>query len=193
LRAAVAVPVEVMYQATDPSRFHPHPNPSLATEVLFAGNSRGQRRMAVEAALAIDAPLKVYGQGWEDIIPADTLAADHFPNEHLGSLYSSADVTLNDHWPEMARYGFISNRIFDIIAAGGLVFTDPIAGLDRVFGDLVPSFDSPDQLRDLLADRQSDPAGYARRMAEAQAIVLGEHTFDARARRFMEIVDELGD
>lgn len=192
LRGEVRVPVEVMYQATDPDRFSPSPDPELATELLFAGNSRGQQRMAVEAALAIDAPLKVFGQGWDEALPPGVLAGSHFPNERLGSLYSSADVSLNDHWPEMARQGFISNRVFDIVASGGLVFSDPVAGLDRVFGELIPTFCSPEQLRRLLDSRRADPAQFEARMIAAREIVLRDHTFDNRARRFMEIIDELG-
>lgn len=192
LRSQVDVPIEVMLQATDPERFRPDPDPKLAVEVLFAGNSRGQRRIAVEAAIEAGAPLRVFGHGWEGAIPEEYLAGGHFPNERLGALYSSAGVTLNDHWPEMMRHGFISNRVFDIIASGGLVFTDPVAGLGQVFGDLIPTFDSSETLGDLLDDWQANSAAYAARMERARQIVLEAHTFDARAARIMEIIDELG-
>jgi spore maturation protein CgeB len=192
LRERITVPVEVMYQATDPSRFFPDPDPGLATDLLFVGNSRGTERVAVRSALEVGAPLKVYGQDWEDTLGPDVLQADHFPNERLRTLYSSAGVTLNDHWPEMAEHGFISNRIFDIVAAGGVVFTDHVAGLGNVFGDLIPVFQSPEELRGLLEDRHQNPGLYANRMAEARKIVLADHTFAARARRLMELVDQLG-
>jgi spore maturation protein CgeB len=191
LAPQVDVPVEVMLQATDPARFRPDPDPELAVEVLFAGNSRGQRRMAVESAIEIGAPLRVYGHGWEGSIPEQYLAGGHFPNERLGALYSSAGVTLNDHWPEMMRHGFISNRVFDIIASGGLVFTDPVAGLDQVFGDLVPTFDSSEALQSLLDDWRTNQRDYASRMEKARKIVLESHTFQARASRIMEIIAEL--
>jgi spore maturation protein CgeB len=180
-----------MLQATDPRRFQPEPDPDLAVEVLFAGNSRGQRRIAVDSAIEIGAPIRVYGHGWEGTIPESYLAGGHFPNERLSALYSSAGVTLNDHWPEMMRHGFVSNRVFDIIAAGGLVFTDPVAGLDQVFGGLVPTFDSSDELRLLLEDWRGNQEDYSSRMSRARKIVLQEHTFEARASRIMEIIDEL--
>ena len=52
LRHRTATPVEVLLQATDTDRFRPtEPNPDLATEVLFVGNSRKQRRPIVDAGL----------------------------------------------------------------------------------------------------------------------------------------------
>jgi hypothetical protein len=192
LRERVTVPVEVMYQATDSNRFFPDPDSSYATELLFVGNSRGTERIAVQSALEIGAPIKVYGQDWADTLGPDVLQADHFPNERLRTLYSSAGVTLNDHWPEMAELGFISNRVFDIVAAGGVVFTDPVAGLEEVFGDLIPIFRSPAELRGLLEDWRNHPNAYTDRMAAARDIVLREHTFDARAARLTELIRELG-
>ncbi len=192
LRGQVAVPVEVMLQATDPIRFQPDPDPDLAVELLFAGNSRRQRRLAVDSAIEIGAPVRVYGHDWEDLIPEQYLAGGYFPNERLGALYSSAAVTLNDHWPEMRRQGFVSNRVFDIIASGGLVFSDPVAGVDQVFGDLIPTFTDGESLRALLADWRANRDGYNRRMEQARAIVLAHHTFAARATRIMEIIAELG-
>jgi spore maturation protein CgeB len=191
LESRVDVPVEVMYQATDPDRFAPAPDPELAVEVLFVGNSRHQDRMAVRAALEIGAPLTVYGQDWHDRLPSGVLAAEHFPNEKLGALYSSAGVTLNDHWPEMAAHGFISNRVFDIIASGGVVFTDPVEGLDGIFGGLVPTFGTPGELSELLEEWVDNREIFQSRMAEARNLVLEQHTFNARAARILAIVDEL--
>jgi GT2 family glycosyltransferase/spore maturation protein CgeB len=193
LQERVSVPVAVMYQATDRARFSPvGPDPDLATEVLFVGNSRGRRRMAVDAALEVGAQLTVYGSGWDGIIPSSVVAGEHFPNERLASLYASAQVVINDHWPDMARQGFISNRIFDVLASGGVVFTDPVEGLDELFNGLIPVFSSPEELRQLLEDRQRRPDECAARMAEAREIVLTNHTFEQRAARFAALVDRPG-
>ncbi|MDJ0663498.1 MAG: glycosyltransferase [Acidimicrobiia bacterium] len=191
LRSRVAVPVEVMHQAARPDPSPPEPDAEIVTEVLFVGNTRGRPRRAIEHALAINAPLRVYGQGWDGILPESYWAGEHFPNERLGALYASAGVNLNDHWPDMARLGFISNRVFDIVAAGGIVFTDPVAGLETVFGDLIPTFDSAEQLQDLLDRLHDDRDGFAVRMQRAQDIVLQDHTFAARARRIMELIEEI--
>jgi spore maturation protein CgeB len=88
----------------------------------------------------------------------------------------------------MARHGFISNRVFDVIAAGGVVFTDPVAGIDEVFAGLVPTFASASDLRRLLDQLDSHPESFAADMAEARRVVLAEHTFAARARRILEII-----
>jgi GT2 family glycosyltransferase/spore maturation protein CgeB len=192
LSGRVSVPVEVMYQATDPARFAPNPDPALASRTLFVGNTRGQRRSAVDAAIEAGIPVTVYGEGWDDLTPPAVHAASHFPNDRLATLYSSADVVLNDHWPDMARLGFVSNRIFDVIASGGTLFTDPVSGLTELFGDLVPVFDSAETLASLLAEREAHPEVFDERMRQARGIVLAEHTFDARASRILEILGGLG-
>ena len=67
-----------------------------------------------------------------------------------------------------------------------------MAGLETVFGDLIPTFDSADELSRLLDDFASHRSSFTDRMAAARELVLAQHTFDSRALRIMEIVRELG-
>jgi spore maturation protein CgeB len=192
LRSQTSTSVTFMPQATDDRRFHPvEPDPKLASEVLFLGNSRGQLRPAVEWAIEADLPLSVYGGGWEGRIPARFLKADLFPNQDLASLYASAKVVLNDHWPDMRELGFVSNRIFDVLAAGGVVVSDPVAGLDELFGDLVPTFDDAELLHEVVRALLADDDRRKRLSHEAQALVATEHTFSRRAAQIMELIRPL--
>ena len=124
-----------LLQCTEPSRFYPDPDPACTHDLLFVGNSRGVLRPVVRDA--IDAGLKpsVFGANWDEIIPSEYVVADHIPNRLLRHYYSSAQVVLNDHWHDMKRYGFISNRLFDAVASGAVVVSDSIQGLADLFGD----------------------------------------------------------
>jgi spore maturation protein CgeB len=190
LRERVRVPVHVMHQATDIHRFAPaEPDPSLRSELLFVGNSRGQRRESIDWAIEIGARLSVYGTAWEGIIPSKYVKGTYFPNERLAALYSSAAVVLNDHWPDMREQGFISNRIFDVLACGAFLISDRVVGLDDLFGDAVPTFASPGEMRALI-ERYGDDPDLRRALAnKGMEIVRKNHSFDARAEQFKSLID----
>ncbi|MCA1830382.1 MAG: glycosyltransferase, partial [Actinobacteria bacterium] len=188
----VNVPVHVMHQATDTTRFRPvEPDRDLAAEVLFVGNSRGQRRPAVDWAIAAEAPITVYGSAWDDLIPKRYVKDTYFPNEMLATLYSSADILLNDHWPDMRDAGIISNRIFDALACGTFVLSDSVVGIEEIFGEAVPVFRDEDEFRAMLDKYRADPKERRRLATLGMEIVRRGHSFDARARQFQEIVGPL--
>ena len=181
----------LLYQATDPNRFHPgDPDPTLATEVLFVGNSRGVDRPAIHLAVAAGLPLTVYGQDWEDRVPSRYLASDAFPNARLPDLYRSADVVLNDHWVDMARAGIISNRVFDVLASGTPLVTDDVEGLRSVLGADLCVFSGANDFVETVEQAVASSDGAVERRAALSALVRERHTFDARARVIAESIVE---
>ncbi|MEX2556534.1 MAG: glycosyltransferase [Actinomycetota bacterium] len=191
LSARLGVPVLPLLQATNSDKFRPvQPDPTLRCPVLFVGGSRKQYRPAVMWAIELGVPLHVYGSNWEGLISPEHLKGSYFPNERLRELYCSADIVLNDHWPDMSKHGFISNRIFDILACGGFVVSDHVEGSQRLLGDAVPVFRSKEELAEILARYADDPEA---RRALAQAgmeLVRREHSFDARARQLVPMLEE---
>jgi O-antigen biosynthesis protein len=123
------VPVEPLLQCTDSEVFFPDPDPELAEEVLFVGNSRGQLRTVIRDALAAGLRPAIHGEGWEGLVPDELIRSTHVPNHELRRHYASARVVLNDHWEDMREHGIVSNRIFDALACGATVVTDRIEGL----------------------------------------------------------------
>lgn len=183
--------VEPLLQATDPTRFHPGPREAdLHADVLFVGNSRWQLRPIVRDALAAGLPLSVYGDGWTAFLPPGTLRADLIPNAELPRYYRSAGVVLNDHWDDMRRHGLLSNRLFDLAACGVTVVTDAVEGLAAVFGDAVHSYSSAEELGPLVRRLLAEPPDEARRMELADRMRT-DHSFDARARRILEVAREM--
>lgn len=178
--------IQPLLQCTDPAVFNPgRAAPDSGPEVLFVGNSRGVARPAVVHAIAAGAPLQVYGDGWAGLIPDGFVTATSAANDEVAELYASAGVVLNDHWEDMRRDGFLSNRLFDAVACGARVASDPVLGLSEVFGDSVRVFESGPDLAGLLTppfDR-SFP-GRAAREREAARIAV-EHSFDARAQALL--------
>lgn len=186
--ARSGVPVRTLLQATDPSVFHPGSRSATspdADRVVFVGSTRGAARPVVADAVALGADLRVHGPGWEALVPAESLGEASLTRAEVATAYASARVVLNDHWPDMAAGGFVSNRVFDVLASGGVVVTDEVAGLPEVLD--VPTLAvarSRDELAVLL-----DPSYAWPNAAERAAVashIAAEHSFDARAAVLLE-------
>jgi spore maturation protein CgeB len=157
-----------------------------AHDLLFVGNSRRVDRWMPMTCAARGLPVTVYGQDWEGRLPPEAIGGRHVPNGRLGAYYRAAKVVLNDHWPDMARRGFVSNRIFDAGLCGALVVSDRFEGAEIFFGSVVTCRGEADleaQLRFFLgnAPARRALAGRLRR------IVLAQHTFDHRAHELVRV------
>mgnify|MGYP000589006019 CR=1 FL=1 len=142
-------------------------------------------------AIAAGVPLGVYGVGWSEFIDAQYIRGEFLPNAEVPAAYAAAGMVLNDHWPEMAADGFLSNRLFDAVASGARVVSDEAAGLREVFGDAVVTYSTPEQLRDILhAPFDTTFPDHERRIANAERIAQ-EHGFDARAAQLISAAHEM--
>ena len=181
-----------LLQATDPARFTPAAGvPGTGEPVLFIGSARGagmeEERPIVRDAIAAGAPIAVWGGGWEGRIDPRFLRGAFLPNGDVPAAYASAGIVLNDHWADMAAQGFLSNRLFDAVAAGAAVVSDEALGLTEVL-PTVRTYRTADDLRALLTDPGLLPSFDER--AAAAAMVAREHSFDARAARLIAAVED---
>jgi hypothetical protein len=180
LAARTSVPVAALHQATDEVRFHPDPT-GPHHEVLFVGNSRGVRRDILADLVPTTFGLAVYGRWPPDLLDPAYLHGELIPNNDLHRYYSSADLVLNDHWPDMRAAGLFSNRLYDALASGACVVSDRVPGIEDEFDGAVATYSDAGDLRLLIRDLLMDP-GRRRALAErGRAAVLDRHTFKHRA------------
>ncbi|SFC43073.1 Glycosyltransferase, GT2 family [Nocardioides terrae] len=176
------VTIEPLLQATDPARFSPgSAAPDTGPEALFVGNTRGEFRPVVRDAIASGLDVTIYGTGWGRFLPAERIAGTYLDNTLLSAAYRSASIVLNDHFDDMRRHGFISNRIFDALASGARVISDDVEGLADLFGGAVQVYRTPEDLR-ALASRWRDAFPDDDARVELAERVRREHSFGARAR-----------
>lgn len=187
------VEIVSLLQCTDSDLFYPDYDSDIAAsnEVLFVGNSRKVYRPAAWTAANGGFPIKIYGGGWKGLVPDEVLAGEFIPNDELRKYYSSAKITLNDHWADMRDQGFVSNRVFDVIAAGGRLITDDVPGMENMFPSSIRTFTSPLQLEQLLENRDSLFLGAEDDRTRDSAKVRSEHSFDARAETLLTDVISL--
>ena len=181
---ATGLEVGTLLQATDPGRFSPGPaDPELVADALFVGKTRHVFRPVVRDALEAGLDVTVWGSGWERFIAPEHVRGEFLDNARLPAAYRSARVVLNDHWDDMAREGFVSNRVFDAVAAGAVVVSDEVAGLHDLFGPAVRTYRDARDLRGIVDElRLADPADH-RSSAER---VAREHSFDRRAASLLD-------
>jgi glycosyltransferase involved in cell wall biosynthesis len=172
--------VKPLLQATDPNLFNPdRAEPGSGPDVLFVGTTRKIFRPIVRMAMEAGGSPTIYGHGWEEFLPAEMVAGTSMPRPETGAAYRSSGVVLNDHWDDMATWGFLSNRLFDGVASGARMISDRAVGIEEVFGDVVTVVTSTDEMRQALAEVHE-------RVTEDDVIAASEmvrrdHSFDARA------------
>ena len=173
--------VKPLLQATDIHRFNPkRKKPANPSEVLFVGNSRNIYRDMVRWSVEAELNLTVFGTRWEQYIPKRVIGGTNIPNKELGGYYSSAAFVLNDHWASMKEFGLLSNRIFDVLAAGGRVISDSMPAITYVFGSSVTQIDSKEELQNVV-QTISDYNSAA--VSEEVRLV---HSFEARAKTILD-------
>ncbi|MCW5696463.1 MAG: hypothetical protein KIS96_06965 [Bauldia sp.] len=188
LRNATDTPVRPLLQATDADRFGPPRTLTDGREVLFVGNTRGEDRRVVRWAVEEGLEPAIYGFGWERLLPDRLLRGTQLDDRHVAARYAAAAAVLNDHWPAMAEFGIVNNRLFDTLASGGNPVSDAMPAVSRLLGGAVRlAAGRADIGRAVEAARQRTPE---MRRSEAGK-VRRDHSFDARARTILRDVDRL--
>ncbi len=118
------------------------------------------------------------GSGWRGIAPEKLIKGERIKNRLLPGHYRRAAAVLNDHWPAMRDFGYVSNRLFDVLAVGGVPVSDAMPGIGRLFGTAVEQIEDRSQLREAVARAKRVPAKKRRTAAKA---VAAKHSFDQRA------------
>jgi spore maturation protein CgeB len=190
----------VLEQATDRDVFLPARDRAHARELVFVGNSRNVMRRILADLLPTERDLAIWGGGWDELVDPRHLAGTYLPNHEVARAYHSAGIVLNDHWDDMREHGFVSNRLYDAVAAGGFVISDHIDGLEERFGGAVVTYRTADELHALVEHYLAEPSERAERSAAGRELVLGRHTFAhrvddllARVGAALDVRDEAAD
>jgi Glycosyl transferases group 1 len=189
LQLRTDTPIEVMLQATDHRRFRPQPvDPAHRHDVTIVAKTRDVLRPVVADALAAGLSPRIYGGGWCGLVDSQLVVGNHVDNAILPVVYSSAGVVLNDHWRTMRAWGFVSNRLFDVLACGVPVISDHVDGVDELFDGAVLVYSTPGELRALVDEVLADPVRARERAERGRNVILAQHTFDHRARQLIDIL-----
>ena len=183
--AQVDVPVVPLHQATDPERFFVEPT-GPPHELLFVGNSRNRHRPVIDALAGTTHDLAIYGTNWRpDLVDPARVRGTWIPNDDVHRAYGAAAIVLNDHWPDMRDEGFLSNRLYDVLASGGFVLSDDVPGIEAEFDGGVATWAEPDELLASVDRYLGDPETRRTMAARGRAAVLARHTMAHRVNTLL--------
>jgi len=120
-------------------------------------------------------------------LPSRYIGGRYFDNQKLNELYASSLICINDHHPDMLQEGMVAVKIFDILASGSFAISDRNPGIDDIFGDAVPQYESPQHLRELLDFYIAHPEERLKLMEKGRKIALS-HTYEKRTEQFANAV-----
>jgi GT2 family glycosyltransferase len=192
LSAELGRQVHFLPQATDADTFKIGP-PAVEYEapVLYVGNARWPHRRAPRWLMRNHRSFHLYGKNWENFPESEFVRGEYIPNQDLATAYRSAGVVVADHHGSMRTSGFVANRLFDVLASGGVVLSDDVTGLRELFGDLIPTYSDASELEAQLRVLLSDAALRRRLAAAGREVVRSMHTLDHRARQWLQLLDQL--
>lgn len=190
---SLGVSASTLLQCTDGKRMKPLDDGSDAEAIrhehLFVGNSRGKRRKIVDELVQSDYDLAIYGRDWMGLVPGKFIKDECIANADVHRYYSAAGIVYNDHWPDMAENGFLSNRLFDAAACGAYVISDFAEGLAETFEGLIPGCRNKEDLINAINAASNEE--FRRKVGAAlRALVLSKHTFDHRAQTLLAMMLE---
>lgn len=186
--------VSALLQCSDPERFnYVRPIAPRSTAMLFVGNSRNQYRPIVKKSIESGRDISIYGTRWSNFVDPKYIQAENIANTQLCETYASHSIVLNDHWDSMRDYGFVSNRVFDVLASGSTLVTDPIPSISYMFGDTVLQLDEDkgfESLKNQLEHIEDSGENLKRSLAD---FVNKHHSFTNRANVICDdILSKLG-
>ena len=178
-------PTSTLLQAT--GFWHYGPPQPASGGLLFVGNTRGVSRPIVRAFHQAGLPLELIGGGWEafGLQPQ----APSIANRQLPARYRRALAVLNDHHQAMADYGYLNNRVFDVLACAVPVITDVAPGCPPELEAAVvhhPHGADPRANLERACDLRAQPLLLSR----VARCVRQQHSFVARALELLAGLDQ---
>jgi spore maturation protein CgeB len=179
--------VQSLLQATNPEKFNPKvAEPDTGEEILFLGNTRNEFRQIIRDCIDAGISPAIYGKDWDRFVSKEVIKGSFVPNEDVAGMYRSAGVVLNDHWPDMAKHGFVSNRLFDAVASGARVVSDDAVCISEVFGESVAVYRTPSELAELCSKANMEMWGSQDEISQRAQQIGNEHSFDQRAKSLVQ-------
>lgn len=163
-------------------------DPQFASEVAFVGYFRRER--AETLSVLKDNDLKIYGYWWEPGFQEfPWLKGKYFgpvSNADANKIFNTTKIAIGS-LPVITSYmNCITQRVFDVSLAGNFQLSGYSPAIPKIFGDSIPMFRTPEELKKLVDHYLPRPEERARLAAKAHAIAMKDHTYANRIKTLMD-------
>ena len=192
-KVAPAVP---LFLAVDTETFRPDFSEKyawLATRPVFVGSILGmttKRDLRQMLREAVPYGLVVYGKGWEVESEFAHLWRGVLPLEDLQKVYSSAMAVIGTTMDAQRDMGMINNRVFEVLASGGVLISDDFPALRRKFGGNIMYHSKPGDTAAHLQALSSEKVSRECR-AEVIKLIRERDTWKERVKNILAFYDHI--
>jgi len=184
-------PCTYLPQASDPEVFPFVHETDVSGKISFVANTIYRERDFQALLRNTDLPLAYVGRGWEKRVAPELIEAEYIPNTELAGHYVRHGFVICDQFRSMSGYGFVANRLFDVLSCGAHPVVQAVPGFPD---ELRPYVSFVQTHNDVVAAWESwqtqDPDDKARRAREAPDIVAQRYTFDVVARQLLDFAHQ---
>lgn len=187
--------VDLLKIGTNTERFHEADSieEKYACDYCFTGSYWSEPR---EIMNALDPDclgayrFHLYGANWDKIEKFRSYNRGFVDYQELPCIYRNTKILIDDANRVTKPFGSVNSRVFDALASGVLVLTNGGIGAQNTFGDMLPTYETPEELQELLRYYLSHEEERKLLASELQAYVREYHSYDYRAKQFVEILLE---
>ena len=194
LKSVAGVDASILRLATNSNRFNRliEPNSAYISDYCFTGNYWGSER-EIEKLVpgTIEHDFALYGSGWENHDNFKLHWRGIVKYDEINHVYASSKLVIDDADDATRRWGSVNSRVFDALATGTLVITNGETGAREVFGNLLPTSGSAEELQsniDYLLNHTQERKLMTDKLHD---IVHSQHTYEIRAQELFGIIRKL--
>lgn len=191
LNKKINTPVKPLLQCTDPDIFYPKKNNKYNEDVLFVGKTRNVYREIIKDILKTNHDFTVYGEGWDTYIDEKYIKGKFIQNNELKEAYSSCKILLNDHWEDMKKEDFPSNRLFDALACETFIISDQIPSTESIFEGNIVTYENSEDLDKKITYYLEHEDERKNKAKKGRELVLKHHTFKNRVESILDALKKL--
>lgn len=193
--------IETFFFATDTEVFKPFSDPSFTSDVSFVGTNITKRLNPLkylffeQSNLFFNKKFSLYGNGWNK-----SLYLKHFKNifykgwvknENLSKIFYNSKISINGTRSGLNEtYLIPSNRVFDVMASGGVLLSDPIPGIEKLFTinkDILIANNLGDAYRKIKLILENNCLREEISI-NARDVILKSHTWKHRKNQLMQLL-----
>ncbi|MCI5525624.1 MAG: glycosyltransferase [Dorea sp.] len=196
IKRRINVPIRELLMCIDTEIFYPNTeNIEKKYECVFVGNSRYVKRKSVMWAIKHRIPLKVWGKNWDKVMSAEEckqyVVADNIPNNEIPELFKYSKMTVNDHFDDMAKNGFINTRILEALCCGLPVISDYSEVMSQMFGDAILYYTDEESFVEKVKYAQENYDTVKKKAMDIAEDIRQQYSFQTGAEKLDDFVKRL--